>query len=66
MKVTDLTIEEFRALVRSTIEEVLSEHLDESELPLRSEFVEELGKALTEDLPATPADEIARRLGLAW
>lgn len=64
--VADLTIAEFRALVREIVVEVVQELIDPDEgLEPRPEFVEEMERRLALDEPTIPAEEVYRRLGLS-
>ena len=63
--VADLTIAEFRALVREIVAEVVEELVDPDEgLEVRPEFIEEMERRLASDEPTIPAEEVYRRLGL--
>jgi hypothetical protein len=64
MKVADLTIEEFRELVRDIVFEVLEEQRFEDEGELRPEFVEELERRMAEDGPRMTLSEVERELQL--
>ena len=64
-RVADLTIAEFRALVREIVVEVVEELIDPDEgLEPRPEFIEEMERRLALDEPTIPAEEVYRRLGL--
>ena len=63
--VADLTIAEFRALVREIVAEVVEELIDPDEgLEVRPEFIEEMKELLASDEPTIPAEEVYRQLGL--
>ena len=63
--VADLTIAEFRALVREIVAEVVEELIDPDEgLEVRPEFIEEMERRLASDEPTIPAEEVYRQLGL--
>ena len=63
--VADLTIAEFRALVREIVAEVVEELIDPDEgLEVRPEFIEEMERRLASDDPTIPAEEVYRQLGL--
>ena len=63
--VADLTIAEFRALVREIVAEVIEELIDPDEgLEVRPEFIEEMKELLASDEPTIPAEEVYRQLGL--
>lgn len=71
LKVADLTVDEFRKLVREVVIQTLSGTLGDPDegLELRDDFVPELRSSLT-DVEAggktVPAQEVAARLGLTW
>ena len=64
--VADLTIPEFRRLIRQTVAEVVAELLDDPDegLELRADFVEEMQSRLASDEPTIPAEEVYRQKGL--
>lgn len=69
--VADLTVEEFRELVREVVLQTLAELLRDPDqgLALREEFVAELQRSLEEveaGEETIPAEEIATKLGLSW
>jgi len=66
MKVADLTVDELQALIRQTVEDVLAEWLDESELPVRDELAERIRTSIASGDRGAPIEEAARRLGLDW
>jgi len=71
IKVSDLTVEELRAIVRETVREALLEILDPDQgLEVREEIIRELenskGRLKRGEEPLIPAEEVARRLGLEW
>ncbi|RKU11957.1 hypothetical protein C6502_06905 [Candidatus Poribacteria bacterium] len=70
-KVADLTIDEFRDLVRAVVIQTLSEMLDDPDegLELRDDFAEELSGSLATvatDSKTTSAQKVAEKLGLTW
>ena len=70
-KVADLTIDEFRDLVRAVVIQTLSEMLDDPDegLELRDDFAEELlGSLATVETGSktTSAQKVADKLGLTW
>ena len=70
-KVADLTIDEFRDLIRAVVIQTLSEMLDDpdEELELRDDFAEELQYSLAvadADSKTVSAQKIAEKLGLTW
>ncbi|HFC97181.1 MAG TPA: hypothetical protein ENJ40_01815 [Thermosulfurimonas dismutans] len=71
VKVSDLTVDELRAIVQETVREVLLEVLDPDRgLEVREELIEELQESAERvkrgEEPLVPAEEVARRLGLEW
>ena len=70
-KVADLTIDEFRDLIRAVVMQTLSEMLDDPDegLELRDDFAEELlGSLATVETGSktTSAQKVAEKLGLTW
>ena len=70
-KVADLTIDEFRDLVRAVVIQTLSEMLGDPDegLELRDNFAEELLGSLAAvetDGKTTSAQKVAEKLGLTW
>ncbi len=68
-KVSDLTITEFRELIRETLMETLAELTDDPDagLELRGEFVAEVQRrmgAVKAGEPTIPIEEVARKHGL--
>jgi hypothetical protein len=71
MKVKDLSSEELKALVQEAVEEVLLELLGDPDqgLELREEVQERLKRSLErvqKGERGVPAEEAARKAGLAW
>ena len=71
LKVADLTIDEFRGLVRAVIIQTLSEMLDDPDegLKLRDDFAEELLSSLAAEETGgktVSAQKAAGKLGLTW
>ncbi len=63
--VADLTIAEFRAMVREIVAEVVEEMIDpDAGLEPRPEFIEEMRELMASDEPTIPAEEVYRQLGL--
>ena len=63
--VADLTIVEFRELVREIVAEVVEELIDpDAGLEPRPEFIEEMERRLASDEPTIPAEEVYCQLGL--
>jgi hypothetical protein len=62
--VAELTIDEFRALIRETVAEVVAELLGDPDegLEFRDEFVAEMEKRLASDGLTIPLSEVAQRL----
>ena len=70
-KVADLTIDEFRDLVRAVVIQTLSEMLDDPDegLELRDDFAEELQDSLNTVKTGgktASVQQVAEKLGLAW
>ena len=70
-KVADLTIDEFRDLVRAVVMQTLSEILNDPDegLELRDGFAEELQHSLAvadADSKTVSAQKVAEKLGLTW
>ena len=65
--VAELTIDEFRALIRETVTDVLAELLDDPDegLEFREEFVAEMERRLESDRTTVPLSVVAQRLGLS-
>ncbi|MEW6572212.1 MAG: hypothetical protein AB1374_01045 [Bacillota bacterium] len=70
-KIADLTIDEFRELVREVVIQTLSEMLGDPDegLELRDDFAKELQRSLAvvkAGGKTVPVEEVAERLGLTW
>ena len=70
-KVADLTIDEFRDLVRAVVIQTLSEMLDDPDegLELRDDFTEELQDSLNAVKiggKTTSVQQVVEKLGLTW
>ena len=70
-KVADLTIDEFRDLIRAVVIQTLSEILDDPDegLELRDDFAEELQDSLNTVKTGgktASVQHVAEKLGLAW
>ena len=65
--VGELTIDEFRALIRETVTDVLAELLNDPDegLEFREEFVAEMERRLASDRTTTPLSVVTKRLGLS-
>lgn len=65
-RVADLTIEEFRALIRETVEEVMADLMEDydavEDIEFEPEVAEYLKKALKEKKRGTPLEDIMREL----
>ena len=70
-KVADLTIDEFKDLVRAVVIQTLSEMVDDPDegLELRDDFTEELQNSLAAveaGGKTISAQQVAEKLGLTW
>ncbi len=70
-KIADLTIDEFRELVREVVIQTLSEMLGDPDegLELHDDFAKELQRSLAAVKAGgktVPVEEVAERLGLTW
>ena len=70
-RVGDLTIDEFKDLVRETVAETLAEMLSDPDegLELREDFRAALERSIASveaGDKTVPADEVATKLGLSW
>ena len=70
-KVSDLTVDELRAIIREAVIETLSDFTKDPDegLELREDFAAELEesiKAVEAGQPTIPVEEIARKYGLSW
>lgn len=70
-KVADLTIDEFRDVIRAVVIQTLSEMLGDPDegLELRDDLAEELLRSLATvetGSKTTSAQEVAEKLGLTW
>ena len=73
-KVADLTIDQFRELIRETVTQTLSDMMGDPDegMELREDFTEELRHSLSvmEAMEAggktVAAQKVAERLGLSW
>ncbi len=61
-KVAELTVDEFREIVREVVCEVIAEQQDGYEGELRPEFVAELEASIASDDPGRPLEEVLREL----
>ena len=62
--VADLTVAEFREMIRAAVVEALAELIEDPDegLELREEFVEELKRRMQSDRQTFPLEEVYRRL----
>ena len=70
-KVSDLTTDELRAIIRESVMETLCDFVEDPDegLELREDFVLKLEasiKAVEAGQPTIPAEEFARKHGLSW
>ena len=69
-RVTDLTVDELKALIREAVAQAIRDELDPDErLELQEDFCEELQDSLEVVMAGAvtkPAREVAARLGLDW
>ncbi|HEX6383451.1 MAG TPA: hypothetical protein VF177_02165 [Anaerolineae bacterium] len=71
-KVADLTVDEFRDLVKEIVEQTMREMIEDPDegLPLREDMEEALQRSLTAhrsgSLKTVPVQELADKLGLEW
>ena len=70
-KVADLTIDQFRELIREVVAQTLSDMIGDPDegMELREDFAEELRHSLSvmeAGGSTVPAQEVAERLGLTW
>ena len=69
-KVSDLTVEEFKAIVREVVAQALLDTIDpDAGLEMREDMAAKLRQSITAveaGADTTPAEEVAARLGLEW
>lgn len=70
-KVADLSIDDFKSLIRETVSQTIFDVLNDSDegLELREDFSAKLRQSLAEVKiggKTTPANEAAAKLGLEW
>ncbi|OGO01766.1 MAG: hypothetical protein A2Y59_06605 [Chloroflexi bacterium RBG_13_52_14] len=68
MKVKDLGIDEFKALIQEVVEEKLEELLGDPDrgLELKPEIKKQLERSLAAKAKGIPVEKVARDLGLEW
>lgn len=71
MQVKDMTVDELKALIRETVDEVLEEFFGDPDqgLKLKEEVRQQLIESLKEreaGVRGIPAEEVAKKLGLKW
>jgi hypothetical protein len=68
MKVKDLGIDEFKALIQEAVEEKLEELLGDPDhgLELNPEIKQQLERSLAAKAKGIPVEKVARDLGLEW
>lgn len=68
MKVRDLGVDEFKALVHEAVEEKFEELLGDPDqgLQLRQKVRQRLERALSTKAPGVPVEKVAKDLGLEW
>ena len=66
IKVSDLSVEELKDLIKQTVQETIDDMLSDPDegLELREEFVAQLKKSLESDEKMIPLEEVAKKLGL--
>jgi len=65
-KVSDLSVEELKDLIKQTVQETIDDMLDDPDegLELREEFVAQLKKSLESDEKMIPLEEVVKKIGL--
>lgn len=72
IRVADLTVDEFRDLIKEIVEQTMREIIEDPDegLPLREDMEEALRRSLTAqrsgNVKMRPAKELADKLGLKW
>jgi hypothetical protein len=68
MRVKDLGIDEFKALIQEAVEEKLEEMLGDPDrgLELKPEIRKQLERSLAAKAKGIPVEKVARDLGLEW
>ena len=63
MKISDLSVEEFKALVRASVEEALDDYLaGEADLELAPELVDRLAQSMAADQPTVSTQQLIASL----
>lgn len=66
MTVGELSIEEFKAIIREVVDEALADYADpDFGFQLRPEFIERMKESMASEGPWIPLEEVERMLGLA-
>jgi hypothetical protein len=68
MKIKDLGVDEFKALIEEVVEEKLEEMLGDPDqrLELKAEVKKRLERSLSSKAPGIPVAKLAEELGLEW
>ena len=68
MKIKDLGVDEFKALIEEIVEEKLEEMLGDPDrgLELKPEIKKQLERSLAAKARGVPAEKVASDLGLEW
>lgn len=68
MKVRDLGVDEFKALIQEAVEEKLEEMLGDPDqgLELQQKVRERLQRSLSAKGGGIPAEDVAKEMGLEW
>lgn len=66
--ISDLTVDEFRNLIREVVTETLLDLFDDPDegLELQEEVADRLRQSITATLETHPAQDVAEKLGLEW
>lgn len=67
-KVSDLSVDELKALIKETLRAELEDMLGDPDegLELREDFKEDLRRALDSTEPRIPAEEVFAEFGMKW
>ena len=68
MKIKDLSVDEFKALIQEVVEDKLEEMLGDPDegLEVREEVKERLRRSLAAKGKGIPAERVASEMGLEW